>query len=220
MAKKVAGELYESITGQLFEIGRQLRQPNGYPFDPGVLQKYLQNAIEGRFNQVIKVVTPDDKILEFVSTVTVSATTKKFVVRDYIQKLRKTKNVYTGSNFEKWFFDKTVEPISSEQELNYHKLTKNSVDGPIIVELGGEAKVETTLAEMFSFIARQPNGENGVLLTNGYANVFFIRDMDGVLRAVHCDGCDDGWDLYANSVESPLAWCDGIQVFSRNSCES
>ena len=49
MAIKVAGETYESITGQLFEIGRQLRQPNGYPFDPIQLKIHLQAAIEGRF---------------------------------------------------------------------------------------------------------------------------------------------------------------------------
>src|SRR3989338_8915700 len=49
MAIKVAGEKYESITGQLFEIGRQLRQPNGYPFDSEELQRHLQLAIEGRF---------------------------------------------------------------------------------------------------------------------------------------------------------------------------
>jgi len=50
MAVKVAGEKYESITGQLFEIGRQLRQPNGYPFDPTQLKDFLQLAIEGKFN--------------------------------------------------------------------------------------------------------------------------------------------------------------------------
>ena len=49
MVKKVVGELYESITGQLFEIGCQLRQAKGYPFDPNILKKYLQNAIDGRF---------------------------------------------------------------------------------------------------------------------------------------------------------------------------
>lgn len=49
MATKVVGELYESITGQLFEIGRQLRQPNGYPFDPTQLKVHLQAAVEGRF---------------------------------------------------------------------------------------------------------------------------------------------------------------------------
>lgn len=51
MAETVAGELYVSITGQLFEIGRQLRQPNGYPFDPLQLRVALQAAIEGRFGQ-------------------------------------------------------------------------------------------------------------------------------------------------------------------------
>ncbi len=50
MAKKVAGELYESITGQLFEIGRQLRQSNGYPYDPEKLKKHLQDGIEGKFS--------------------------------------------------------------------------------------------------------------------------------------------------------------------------
>lgn len=50
MAKQiVAGELYEILTGQLFEIWRQLRQPNGYPFDPKQLKPHLQSAIEGRF---------------------------------------------------------------------------------------------------------------------------------------------------------------------------
>ena len=45
----VAGEIYESITGQLFELGRQLRQPNGYPFNQFQLKLHLQAAIEGRF---------------------------------------------------------------------------------------------------------------------------------------------------------------------------
>ncbi|MBU1345259.1 MAG: hypothetical protein KKD66_26915 [Proteobacteria bacterium] len=48
MTEKVAGKLYE-ITGQLFEIGHQLRQPNGYPFDAEMLKKHLQAAIEGKF---------------------------------------------------------------------------------------------------------------------------------------------------------------------------
>ena len=49
MATKVAGELYESLTRQLFEIGRQLHQKNGYPFDPVMLQRHLQDAIMGQF---------------------------------------------------------------------------------------------------------------------------------------------------------------------------
>ena len=53
MAEKgttVAGDLYESITAKIFEIGRQLRQKNGYPFNPHQLNLHLQNAIEGKFS--------------------------------------------------------------------------------------------------------------------------------------------------------------------------
>ena len=45
----VAGDLYETITGQLFEIGRQLRQKNGYPYNPQKLKQALQAVIEGQF---------------------------------------------------------------------------------------------------------------------------------------------------------------------------
>ena len=34
MATKVAGDLYVDIDGQIGEIKRQLRQKEGYPFDP------------------------------------------------------------------------------------------------------------------------------------------------------------------------------------------
>lgn len=50
MAQRVAGELYFDLDGQLSEIKRQLRQPNGYPFNASHLQRALQNAIEGRFD--------------------------------------------------------------------------------------------------------------------------------------------------------------------------
>lgn len=49
MAQNVTGKLYKSIIGYLFEIVRQLCQEGGYPFDPKMLQKHLQLAVEGRF---------------------------------------------------------------------------------------------------------------------------------------------------------------------------
>lgn len=48
MATRVAGEQYERITRQLFEIARQIGQPNGYPFDLEILRRHLQAAIEGK----------------------------------------------------------------------------------------------------------------------------------------------------------------------------
>ena len=68
MAIQVAGELYESITGQLFEIGRQLRQPSGYPFDPNQLKVALQNAIEGKFGTLYAIRHGDSRSAEQLLT--------------------------------------------------------------------------------------------------------------------------------------------------------
>ncbi len=50
----VAGdrEVYYVIDGKLLELKRQLRQKGGYPFDLTLLERSLQNLIEGRFPQL------------------------------------------------------------------------------------------------------------------------------------------------------------------------
>lgn len=167
---------------------------------------------------------PTPSILELVSTIVVNATTGKFVAKEKFVRdtgcKAKVKISYLGDNFTEWFLfsgsGKTEDP-TSEQTLRYHKLRKSSVDGPIITEIGGEEKSETTLTEMFFLMEKQGNGEAGVLLNNGYVNIFYIRDQKGVLRAVYVYWSDGGWDVRANSVEYPYGWNDGDQVFSRNS---
>lgn len=52
MTIKVTGDLYEKLDGKLFEIKRQIRQHDGYPFDPKALDNFLQKAIEGNFSTV------------------------------------------------------------------------------------------------------------------------------------------------------------------------
>lgn len=166
---------------------------------------------------------PTPSILELVSTVVVPATTGNLVakekfVRD-IGRKAKVQISYLGDNFTEWFLSgsgKTEDPIT-EQTLRYHKLRQSSVDGPIIAELGGAEKSETTLSEMFALMEKQGKGEDGVLLNNGYANIFYIKDQNGVLRAVYVYWDDDGWDVRAYSAENPYRWYDGSQVFSRNS---
>lgn len=166
---------------------------------------------------------PTPSILEFVSTIGVAATTAKFVAKEKFvvntERNAPVKISCLGDNFTAWFLSgdgKTEDPIS-EQTLRYHKLRKSSADGSIITELGGEEKSETTLTEMFSLMEKQKNGEDGVLLNNGYANIFYIRDQNGVLRAVRVHWFGGGWDVGAGSVGSPIEWLGGFQVFSRNS---
>jgi len=50
MATQVTGDLYVELDGKLAEIKRQMRQPGGYPFDAEKLNKFLQRAVEGRFD--------------------------------------------------------------------------------------------------------------------------------------------------------------------------
>lgn len=49
MATIVKGDLYYILDGKLCEIKRQLRQREGYPFDPKRLDDALQAIIEGKF---------------------------------------------------------------------------------------------------------------------------------------------------------------------------
>lgn len=189
------------------------------------LKQFLRKEPCWTNSQVMQVAEPKPKpsILELVSTVKVSATTSKFVAKDKFVANTKcnapVKILAVWGNFTNWFLlgdGKTEDPIS-EQTLRYHKLRKSSVDGLIITELGGEEKSETTLTEMFSLMEKQKNGEDGVLLNNGYTNIFYIRDQTGVLRVVLVRWFVGGWLVFALSVGSPRRWYGGDRVFSRNS---
>ncbi len=112
-----------------------------------------------------------------------------------------------------------IEENLAESKLRAYKLKKDSVDGLIIAELGGEEAAETTVAEMVALMRRQGRGQQGILLTNGYANIFYIRDAKGVLLAVYCCWLSDygRWYVVANPIKDPGAWRAGDRVFSRDS---
>lgn len=194
------------------------------------LKKNLANCLLPQMPVVPVEPTKLELLLDLVGTVTTSAATSKFVAKDRFvidtSDEAKVKISGFGNNFTKWFLSgdgKTEDPIG-EQVLHCYKLRKAAHDVPheegeraIIPELGGEAKAETTLSEMFSLMEKQKNGEDGVLLNNGYANIFYIRYQTGVLRTVRVFWNDDGWHVIADSVEYPCRWYYGSQVFSRNS---
>lgn len=164
-----------------------------------------------------------ESLLEFIGTVEVPATTEMFVARNKFvrntDKKARVKISYLGDNFTKQFLGKVEKSLVGGM-LRYGKLRKSSIDGPIIAELGGEQNAEIMLAEMFALMERQGNGQSGLLLTNGHANIFYICDINGVLWAVNCNWKDDGWNVNAYSVKYLYGWSGGYQVFSRNSSEA
>lgn len=188
----------------------------------GLKKKLASCLLPQSTNVPVEPIKPE-LLLEPVDTVVIPATTVPFVAKDrFVVNTKRNAPVKISAvwdNFTGWFLsgDGKTEDPESEQTLRYHKLRKSSVDGPIITELGGEEKSETTLTEMFSLMEKQKNGEDGVLLNNGYANIFYIRDQNGVLRAVSVYWLGGGWSVGADSVESPYGWLVGYRVFSRNS---
>jgi hypothetical protein len=153
-------------------------------------------------------------ILAFIGTFIVPDT-KKFAVKDNF-KLGKAGIGYLGDNFKNWFLGKTEGPAEGVT-LRYSRLTESSLDAPILAELGDKA--ETTLANLFHLLSLQAKGQDGVLLTNGYANIFYVRDASGELRSVnaHRRGFSSAWGVDAREVAYPNRWSGGHRFFSRNS---
>lgn len=203
----VAGELYEHITGQLFEIGRQLRQPSGYPFDPETLKSCLQNVIEGKF--------PRLALLKPIASVQVSGT-QKFVAADAFGPNNPDGiKFYLWEKFRQHFLGKIeneVEPV----DIAIHRLEKPARNPEIMAELGVEKRV-IKLAHFYELVKAQSQGQEDPFLVNGYANIAYIEDENEILWAVHTRWRSFGrrWRVDADSVEDPRGWSAGYQVLSR-----
>jgi len=161
-------------------------------------------------------------LLELVSTTVVKATTKSFIakekfVRDVSTKA-KVKISGLGGNFTTWFLDgnSKVETPITETSIHMYRLKKASVDSLIIEELGGETKAETTLTVIYSMMKKQPRGKKGLLLTDGWANIFYVRDQNGVVRAVSVDWNGDGWHVFGCRTDYTVAWGGGSKNNPRN----
>lgn len=213
--------LREFTTGPLNQLIVNISGQDGDLWEQQ-FKKFLRKEpcwTDGKKYQVVKL---KPLILEFVSTVAISATTSKFVAKEKF--VNNTKNnsqvkiVFLGEKFTEWFMSgsgKIEDPISN-QTLCYAKLRKSSIDATVITELGGEIKAETTLSEMFSLIELQKDGEDGVLLNNG-ANIFYIKDQIGVLRSVCVYWDTGGWNITSYSVGNRCRWRGGYYVFFHNS---
>ena len=128
--------------------------------------------------------------------------------------------LYFGDNFKNWILSKISEstnfpePPKSERRI----LSKSMNDKEII----GEFKIQPykSIPELLSVvhekITKQPNGENGELLNNGYANIFYVQLEDRVVAVdVRWDSGDREWVLHADGLDDG-AWLAGGCVFSRS----
>lgn len=111
----------------------------------------------------------------------------------------------------------SAKPVSnlSALSLNSYELTENMYDKDIKAELPAGHVFEDPselCARIEQMISKQPNGEEGDLLNNGYANLF---DLPGYVVDVHWDGDYREWYVYAWELDDDR-WHAGCRVFSRN----
>lgn len=210
--------------GQMNQLADALEVSGWSPEDVTKLRSYhdlsmIRNVVNGTAKIVdIEKVAP--KILKLLGTLSLPAIHGKFVARHRFvidtKENAKVKFSYFGPNFVNWFMDKSEDSIGATKLCGY-KLLEDSVDAPIVAELGGEGKVETTLQELYSALKKQRKGEKGDLLADGWWNIFYVRDAKGTLRAVYVRWDGVGWRVFAHEVSNPVTWGAGSHVFTRNS---
>jgi hypothetical protein len=144
-------------------------------------------------------------LLQPLETAVVPAATAPVVAQDYFKKNTSVQFSMVFAEFKRRFFDKT-ERLATPAVYRKHKLLGIADDGRILAELGGGSKVEGTLGAAFALLQRQPKGEAGFLQTNGYANLFYVRDKKGELCAIRLSWTSQGWEMDAIPVADPLAW--------------
>jgi len=166
-------------------------------------------------NRTVGVAQAVKKLLAFVTSSNVPAL-PAFVASDHFKvDMEGAVRIWSlGDNFKAKFLKKT-EDATAAADLKIHKLLEQSCDPAIMTELGDAC--DTALSQFFYLLSKQGKGENGLLLTNGWANVGYIQNMNGVFWAVRTYwGADrGGWDVEAYSTLSPARWLDGTQFLSR-----
>lgn len=160
------------------------------------------------------------QLLTIIGIVTVPATTAPFVAGNHFvvnTANRAPGRIYIFENrFKKWFLSKTEDQVG-ETTLRCHTLGENSLNAPIVAELGGEERAETTLAQIFAIIKVKWNAEEGTPLTSCFSNIFYVRDAKGVLRVVSVfKDCFGSWHVEAYPFMNRLKWSYCARIFSRN----
>ncbi len=116
--------------------------------------------------------------------------------------LAKLKIFYVGNDFKNWFY-----PL--EVKGKPHKLVSEKL-GSYMTDFEIQARFNPSEVSITDFL------ETLKTLDKNTRGIFYIKDVNGVLCAVHVYWSDDGWCVRADTL-GLSGWLDDRQVFSRNS---
>ena len=98
---------------------------------------------------------------------------------------------------------------SGETKVSGYELTKVTTEADL-AKVGGKF---TNLLQIEDLILRTEKGENTGLITNGYANIFFLGVGNSVF-AVDAYRDSGGWYIYCDRFRARDAWSAGRGFFS------
>ena len=202
MAKQiVAGEKYESITGQLFEIGRQLRQKDGYPYNPEALGRHLQDAIEGKFNQD----EPKNEFLKLISgneLLMLDATDGTEILADASDVF-----VYIDSDFRNWNADEKG-PATDAAPVRVYEMIRDGTHAQMFGSLSSDVRKQClTQAQIKGFIKKYRKW----LRKDGYVTLFLFESR-GHFFVASVDVRSRGrLYVYVGRFENDYVWLAGYR---------
>lgn len=169
---------------------------------------------------------PNPQVLRFIDEITLPARTEQFVPREkYVVNTKRGSHVkicYIDPDFTAWFGDKVEEPTAGTT-LRRHALNRPSVFVPAMKEVEDAGFVtETMPSQLFSMLEQQPDGPKSkleMLLTNGYANLFKMIDINGSARLVIVFWHDEyvGWSVRVRGVLDSGRWTGEHRFFFSSS---
>lgn len=189
----------------------------GIPDDlPEELAKFWNGKTEELHKELVRMLynvssRKDTEWLKFVGTIAIPATKVPFIAKEKFvidtSPNGLVKIDFFGNLFKRWFLNKVEKPINTTI-IYCHKVRDSFLaDHSIIDELGGEAKAETTLTEMFFLMEKQNNSKKGTLFPGNHGSIFYVRDIKGVLRII-CVSLvgKNSWNIYTNSIDKYLPY--------------
>ncbi len=155
-------------------------------------------------------------LLKFVSEASVGPV-EKFSVADVLGQEGVNKDgiriAFLGDNFKR-VFGSLVEGKVEAAKLVVHQLTRYATALDIASAIPAEKRV-TTIGQIYELIKAQANGKAGLLLVNGWANIFLCYGNDGNLWLVGACLFSGGWCFRAVPLGDQSWWVGESRVFSR-----
>ena len=156
-------------------------------------------------------VLAETTLLKPVAQATVPARTKPFNAAEFYQT---GPGLYVYDTFADRLDLRARKTVGSAPERPYvaSLLQENAYDTGIRKELP-EIHL-STLEDIAGLIEAQPNGKSGLLLSNGYANIFYIEGCNGEVFAVrvHWNSDDRMWDVIDWRLDEGGDWLADNQV--------